>query len=261
MNDLIRGALSCIFISIPETSFLVLLLIKFCGRKELLDVYRFKENIKWYIILIIPSSILIDILNYGIKVQKRGISVFIFLLFLYILSIFVFKKTSFEEIENLKLKIFLRFIPLYLSLVAIELLTAPVWFHFLHLTYIEIYKNMYLVLLCSLSSRIIEIPIMIFILISKKNKFQINLLDYVYRSNFLKRFSIIGMTFLLFFEIYIIKLVAYNNLLNILNSLTEQIFLVIFFTYLVPSLILTGFYILVNYFIIIIKSGEQNRNI
>lgn len=261
MSDLLRGILSCTLITIPETTFMVLLLITFCGRKELLDIYRFRENIKWYVILIIPPSLLIDTLNYGFKIQVKGFSSLISLVFLYSLIIYVFKKTAYEDVKYLKSKVLLRFIPLCLSMIAIELCTAPILFYFLKLTYIEISKNIYLILLCSLSSRIIELGIMIVILVKKHRKFQINFLDYVYHNNFFRKFSTYTMILLLLFEVYVVKLIAYNNILNAIESLAEQIMFVVCFTYLIPFLILTGVYILINYCITLYNSDQQNHDL
>lgn len=259
MNDLIRGALSSLFISIPETTFMVLLLIRFSGRKELLDVYRFKENIKWYIILIVPPSILIDVLNYGFKIKPRGITVIVCLLLLYVLTIYVFKKTEYETVENLYFKVFIRIIPIYFILIILDLSNAFVWFKLLNLTYVEISKDIYLVLLCSLSSRIIEIMILIFILLNRNSKFQINILNSIYKNAFFKKFIAIIMSSLLIFEIYVVKLILFNNLLNIITSLLEQIFFIIFITYFIPALTLTSIYILIKYCITVIYDGKQER--
>lgn len=257
MSDLIKGLLSCILISIPETTFMTLLLIKFCGRKELLDIYRFRENIKWYILLIVPPSILMDIMNYGLKIRPRGISVIVCLLVLYFLIIYVFKKTTYEEIKYLKFKVFIRLIPLYLVLIILDLGNAIIWFKLLKLTYLEISKNFYLVLICSFSSRIIEFMIMTFILVNRNSKFQMNIIYHFYKNKFFKTYLTVLLILLLGFELYIVKLILYNNLLYILSTLIEQIFFVICFTYLIPSLVLTGTYILIKYCVNVIYSEKQ----
>jgi hypothetical protein len=259
MENLISCVLSCLFISIPETIFMVILLIRFSGRKELLDPYRFKDNFKWYVILIIPPSILMDILNYGLKIRPKSISTIICLLLLYVLSIYVFKKTDYEQKNLLFIKILLLFIPLFISLIVIDLLTAPVWFYLLGLTYNEISSNIYLVLLCSISSRIIEFLIIVYILIHKNSKFQINVLQYVYKNNYFKRISLLTLIGLLVFEMYVLKLISVNNLLNIFDTLTEQIVFIICFTYLAPSFILFTIYLMINYSANVINSVERDQ--
>lgn len=258
MNDLIRGVLSCLLISIPETTFMVILLIRFSGKKELLDIYRFRENIKWYIILIVPPSVLMDTLNYGFKIQPRGLNVITCITLLYVLSIYVFKKTQYEEVKYLKSKIFIKLIPLYISLIFVDLLTTPIFLNYLGLTYLEISQNMNLVLLCSIPSRIIEFTAIIIILTKKNIKFQVNIINYISKNNFFRNFCIVTISSLLIFEIYVLRLILFNNILAVFISLVDQIIFVICFTYLVPSLILIGVYLLVSYSISLLNSGRQN---
>ena len=260
MSNLIKGILSCALISIPEVTFMVILLIKFLDRKEFLDIYRIKENIKWYSMLIIPPAILMDILNYGIKINNKLISITICLSLIYIISIFVFKKTDHEEVKYLEFKIFISFAPIYISLIAIDLLTAPIWFKFLNLTYTQIFQDFHLVLLCSIPSRILELVAIIVILTKKNNTLQKNILYYICRNNFFKRSTIITMIFLLIFESFVLKLIAYNNLLDNLILLTSKIIFVIFFAYLVPAFIIVGLYMFINYTIIINNCVKQNSN-
>ena len=259
MKDLVNIIICFFFLALPDVLFMTILLIRFMGRKDLLDIYRLKENIKWYIILIVPPSLLISILIYGFKIQ-RNIASLTSLLILYLLSIYVFKKTNIEEIRHLKVKIFIKFIPLYLSLIIIDLVTAPILFYFLHLDYQEIYNNIYLLFICSLASRIIEFAIMIFIFTYKQRKFQMNLLEYIYRNTFFKRFVMITMMLLLILEICILKLVIYNNLLNVPKSLIGQIILMISITYLIPVLVIIGLYLIINYSISLINSCQTNNN-
>ena len=260
MKDLINITICFFFLAVPEMIFTTILLIKFMGRKELLDVYRFKENIKWYIFLVVPPSLLISICIYGFKTQRNFAST-ISLILLYLISTYVFKKTNIEEVKFLKIKIIIMFIPLYISLIAIDLLTAPVLFYVLHLTFEKIYNNIYLLLICSLASRIIEFSIIVFILTYKQRKFQINLLEYIYRNIFFKRFVIIAMILLLIFETCILKLVIYNNLLSILKSLTGQIIIVIGFTYLIPSIVIIGLYLIINHCVSLLNSVKQTSNL
>lgn len=252
-----KNIMLCLFfLAIPEMIFMSILLIKFMGRKELLDVYRIKENIKWYSALVIPPSLLISILIYGFNIQRNLASI-ISLILLYFISIYVFDKTKIEELRYLKVKILLRFIPLYISLIAIDLLTAPVLFFFLHINFQEVYKNINLLLICSIASRIIEITIITFILTYKQRKFQINLLDYIYKNLFFKRFVVTTMTLLLIFEISILKLVLFNDFLNILKTLAGQIIVVISFTYLIPSIVIIGLYLMINNTVSLLNSVKQ----
>lgn len=254
MKDLV---ICFFFMAVPEFIFLSVLLIRFMGSKELLDTYRLRENIKWYVILIVPPSLTMSVLLYGVKLQQN-ISSIISLVFLLILSVYVFEKTKTEEIDFLIVKIFMRFIPLYISLIAIDLLTAPILFYILHSNFEEIYKNIYLVLLCSVPSKIIEFTILTFIITYKQRKCQINLLEYVYRNSFFRRFVIITMILLLIFEISV--LVLFSNLLNSIHGLIGQMTLVICATYLIPSIVIIGLYLMISHCIYLLNCVKQDHN-
>lgn len=257
MKDLVNIIICFFFMAIPEFIFMSILLIKFMGRKELLDTYRLRENIKWYMVLVIPPSLLMSILLYGFKLQQN-IASLISLLFLYLLSIYVFEKTKTEEVSYIIVKIFIRFIPLYLSLIAIDLLTAPILFFILHLNYEEISKNISLVFICSIPSKIIELVIITFIITYKQRKYQINLLEYIYKNIFFKRFVVVTLILLLIFEISV--LILFDNLLNSIHSLIGQMILVICTTYLIPSIVITGLYLIINYCVSLLNSGKQTNN-
>ena len=260
MDNLVKIFINFFLIAIPEVIFMVILLIKFMKKNEFLDIYRFKENIKWYLILIIPPSLIISILLYGFAIQQNVASL-INLILLYFLSIYVFEKTKIEEVNYLKVKLLIRFIPLYLSLMAIDLLTAPVWFYIFNLNYQEISKNIYLVLICSVPSKIIEFVIVIFIITYKQIKIQINILEYICVNIFFKRFVVITMISLLIFEICILKLILFNNLLNIMNTLIGQIVFIICTTYLIPSIVITGLYLIINHCVSLLNSVKQAYNL
>jgi len=260
MKDLVNIIMCFCFMAVPESIFMAILLIKFMGSKELLDTYRLRENIKWYIILVIPPSLLISILIYGFGLQ-RNIASLSSLFLLYLLSVYVFEKTKVEEVKFLKIKILIRFIPLYLSLIAIDLLTTPFLLYFLHLTIQKIYSTVYLTIIYSLAAKIIEFLIMTFILTYKQRKFQINLIEYIYKNTFFRRFVTTAMILLLIFEICVLKLILYNNFLNILKSLTGQIILVISCTYLIPSLVIIGLYLIINHCVFLLNSVKQTSNL
>lgn len=257
MQDLVNIIICFCFLAVPEFIFMSILLIKFMGRKELLDTYRLRENIKWYIILVVPPSLTMSILLYGLKFQQN-IASLISLLFLYLLSIYVFEKTKTEEVNYLIVKILIRFIPLYISLIAVDLLSAPFLFHILKLSYQDISKNIYLVSICSIPSKIIEIVIITFIITYKQRKFQINLLEYIYRNIFFRRFVIITMILLLIFEISV--LVFFSNFSNNIHSIIGQLILVICTTYLIPSIVIIGLYLMINHCVSLLNSGKQTNN-
>ena len=69
------------------------------------------------------------------------------------------------------------------------------------------------------------------------------------------------MILLIIFEICILKLVIYNNFLNILKSLIGQIAIVVGFIYLIPSIVIIGLYLIINHCISLINSVQQIHNL
>ena len=63
---------------------------------------------------------------------------------------------------------------------------------------------------------------------------------------------------LVMFEVYFVKLLTFNNLLNSVNTIYEQFLIVIGFTFLLPSLLIAIVYSCINYCVIITNSDKQN---
>lgn len=257
MTNLIQALLSCICIAIPEYIFITILTLRFIGRKDLLDFYNLKNNLKLILRIVIPPAIIINILNY--IVLKTPFNSLIALVILYSLLIYTLKKESFINYPKLYIKTFLFFLLSILISISIEMISLPIIFKLINMNYIEIQQNFSLVLLCSLASRIIDIIILIYIFINKNSKFQINMSDYIFRNKFFMRLIVSLGLALILFEGYIIKLILHNNLLNIVNSVYEQLFIVIGSTFLIPSILILIVYTCINYCIMIINSEKQSN--
>jgi hypothetical protein len=257
MTNALHGFLSCVFITIPEQMFFIIIALRIMGRKEMLDLYNAKENLISILKIVIPPAVSLNILDYIIKTPSQ-INKSIILIMLYLLFIYILKNRSYIHYPKLYLKAFACFSISIMISVAIEIVTIPIVFKLAGKTYEEIKLNFYLILICSLSSRIIDIVILVYIFINKNNKFQINISDYIFNNRFFMRLTVSSIVGLTIFEAYVIKLVMYNNLLNIVKSIYEQLILVTFFTFLIPSLIIAMVYLCINYCIIIINSEKQS---
>jgi len=256
-----NALLSNICISIPEFTFLVFITLKLMRRKEMLDLYDIKSNLISVMKVVIPSTFLLDFFNYIIKISPM-ISKVICYTSIYILLVFILgtKKHSYIEYPKLKQKTFTYLLIGIIICFAIESLTYPIILKLVEKTFNEIKLNMSLVIICSIPSRIINLIILGYLFLKKNNKFQINLGYYIFNNKFFLRLTeglIVG---LVIFELYFIKLLTINNLLNIINSIYEQLFIVISFTFLIPGLIISIVYLCINYCIIIINSDNQNRH-
>lgn len=250
MTDIIHSLLSSVCITIPEYIFIIIITLKLMKRNDMLDLYNLQSNIKSILLIVLPPSILLDISNYIIKFPS-SINKLISLIITYILLIYILKKRSYIKYSYLKLKTFIFFILSLLISIAIEIIALPVIFNLINKTYEEIKMNFSLVIICSLSSRIIDLVILIFIFVKKNSKFQISISEYIFKNTFFRKMSISLGIGLIIYEAYVIKLILLNNLLNIVNTIYEQMFVVIGATFIIPSFLISLAYIYINYCIMI----------
>lgn len=257
MISIIHCLLSNICITIPEHIFLVIITLRLLGRKEMLDfAYNLKENLISILKIIIPSALTLDILNYIIKTPSN-INTPISLIILYLLLIHKIKKRSFIEYPKLYQKTFGFFILSILISLAIETITYPIVLTLINKSYQEISKNLYLIIICSISCRIIDLLILAYIFIKKNSKIQINISDYIFKNKFFMYLTLFLSFGLIIFETYILKLILWNNFLTIVNTLYEQMFIVIGSFFLIPGILIMMVYACLNYCLIIINSEKQ----
>jgi uncharacterized membrane protein len=147
------------------------------GRKDLLDLFNIRENLIIILKIAVPSSVKLDILNYLIKTPSST-NTFISLIVLYFMLIHIVKKNSYINYPNLYKKSLIYFVLSIFISVAIESFTYPLILKLVDKTYQDIIKDIYLVILCSLSSRIIDILILGYIFADKNSKYQFNINEY-----------------------------------------------------------------------------------
>jgi len=257
MNNIVNQALlSCFCIAIPEYIFMVIITLRMIGRKDKLDLYNFKNNTILILKIVIPPAITINILNI---ITQSPFNSLISLIMLYSLLTYVLKKDSFVASPKLYIKTFFFFTLSILISISIEMISFPLIFKLINKTFVEIKMDFILVLLCSLSSRIIDLIILVYIFIDKNSRFQININEYIFKNKFFMRLTISLGLALILFEGYVMKLILYNNLLNIVDSVYEQLLIVIGSTFLIPSILILEVYVCVNYCVTIINSEKQSN--
>jgi len=260
-NNIIQGLLNWICISIPEFTFLIIITLRIMGRKEMLDVYDIKNNAISILKIAIPPTFILNFLHYIVgtpfAINKITCYTFIYILLIIELSL---EKHSYIEYPKLKQKVFGFLLLGIISCIAIELLTYPIILKLVGKTFEEIQLNIYLVILCTIPSRILNLLIVGYILLKRNNKFQINLADYIFNSKFFSKMTTGVVIGLVLFEVYFVKLLTINNLLNIIDSIYEQLFIVIGGAYLIPGLIISMVYMYTNYCIYINNSNNQTHH-
>lgn len=260
MTNIIHTLLSSVLITIPEFMFMIIVTFKFMKRTDMLDLYDLKNNLISLSVITIPPALLYDILNYILKSSSLFNRIIVFT-FLYIILVYMLKQKDRKReltYQFLKSKsVGYLIVSLFLAL-AIEAISFPVILHLVNKTIEEIKADFYLILICSSAPRIIDIIIIISIFIKKNNKFQISIVDYIFKNKLFIKIITALIVGLIIFEWYFIKILVYNNFLNIFDTIYEQLFVVIGVTFLIPGLIATIIYILINYCIMIINSEKQN---
>lgn len=258
INDLYQCLLSFVCITFPEHVFFVIMALKFMGRKDMLDLYNLKENFYDICKIVIPSSLTINILEYIIKTPS-GFNKLVTIFVLYIMLVYILKTRSYIGYSKLYQKTFGFLALSILFSVVLESFTYPIVTKLVGMTYEQIKLDFYLVVISSFSVRIVNIIILVYLFVNKHNKFQVKIVDYIFNNNFFRRLVISSIIVLAIFETYIIKLVIYNNLLNVVQSIYEQLILVTVFTFLLPSLLLTMIYLCINYCVMIINTSEKQN--
>jgi len=227
-------------------------------RKEMLDFLNLKNNLISIFIITIPPAILYDVLNYIVQTPS-SINRILSLTIMYILLIYILKRPEHSIINYsyLKSKAFGYLILSLLIPIAVESITYPIILKLVDKTPELIKSDFYLILLCSLSARILEIFILVFVFLKKNSKFQINVRDYIFKNKFFMRSTMGLIIGLIIFEAYFMKSLVYNNLLSVYNTIYEQLFIVIGITFLMPVMLIIAIYSFINYCLIINYSEKQ----
>lgn len=260
MVNIVHALLSSICITIPEFIFMIIITLKLMDRKEMLDfIYNVKENLIYILIIVTPSAIVYDILNYIIKspiIINRLISFAMLYILLIHICNYVSNKISLDYQKLYKKALKNLFISLLIAM-TIESCTYPIILMLVKKTIEEIKSDFNLILLCSLAVRIVDIIILTYLIIKKNNKFQVNIREYILKNDFFSKLLIGIIIGLVIFEGYFMKSLVCNNLLNIYNTLYEQLFVVIGVTFLIPGLIIILVYSCFNYCIMVINNEKQ----
>lgn len=255
MSSITFSLVNSFLITIPELVFITIITLRLMKRMDMLDFYNFKDNLISILLIASPPAIIYDLMENILKTPQT-INRIISLLVLYILLIYILKKREYIEYPKLKQKAFIYLIISLFLPIAIEIISLPIIFKLLNLTYEFIKSDFYLVFLCSLSSRIIQFLILVFIFTKRNNEYQTNILDYLFKNKFFFRLTVSVLLGLIIFETFFMKSVLYNNLLNNYNSIYEQLFIVIGVTFLMPVAMILIIYSCL-YYCVLLNNSEK----
>ncbi|MCE5220165.1 MAG: hypothetical protein LLF98_02560 [Clostridium sp.] len=107
MQSIVNAVLNTVFVSIPESIIWVLFVLFLLKRNDLLDIYRWKDNLKQIMIAVIPVSISINLMRYILHIGNL-INFIIIEVMMILLITYIIKKNNFlqEKINYLKIVIY-----------------------------------------------------------------------------------------------------------------------------------------------------------
>lgn len=251
MQNVTNALLNCLTVSIPEEIvwfFLTMILLK---RFDLLDRYRWKENIKWLLIPVIPTAISINLFRYILSFPK--IYMFFVTLSLFIILIsYVIKKTKRIEEKYIYLKVILY------SFIGITIVTLtecfymPIILYIMKINITQANNNISINFLLSLPERVFQILLIIILL--NRNSSSNTIYIFKYREILVTATIFIGI--ILFSLISIIRAIGQFNLLINL-SLWMQVLVGVTLV-LIPTVLVSVYFLPINFLIDKLNKTQQS---
>jgi len=175
-QSVINAVLNTIFVSIPESVIWILCVLYFLKRNDLLDVYRWKYNLKQIMIVAIPISISINLMRYILHINNLINFIVIEIMMILLISFIIRKNNVLQEkINYLKIAIYVMladFIMIFIT----EGLLGLIVIQILHMSIDTINNNIILNITLSLIPRTVQI-LLISLCIYKQNVGK--MIDYV----------------------------------------------------------------------------------
>lgn len=166
-SDVFNAVMNTVFVSIPECLVWIICILAILKRRDLLDIYRWKQNVKELMIPVLPVAITVNIMRYILHTN----SLLMFLItevMMCLLVIYLIKRNNFlnEKISYIKIILCVVFVDIIIN-GAVECLYALLLVIFMHLNITLINNNIYQNIILSLFPRAIQIIIIVFYLYKK----------------------------------------------------------------------------------------------
>lgn len=257
MQNVINALLNFLAVSVPEECVWCILTLIFLKRFDLLDRFRWRENIKWLLIPIIPTAISINIFRYILHTPK----IIMFLVsgaIFYGLIIYIVKKTSFASQEVSYLKVLFYAFLSNLILVITEFIYLPIILNIIAEPIIFVNENIGLNFLLSIPSRVFQILTIIFILNRYANQ-DIQIFKNIINSKLLLSITVTFISIILFI-MFGITTILYDSGIIYNMSLISQILIGILIVT-IPTLIIFFYLVPINHLmnkLVLARKSHQN---
>lgn len=168
IQSVINAILNTIFVSIPESIISVLFILFLLKRNNLLDIYRWKNNLKQIMIVVLPIAISVNLMKYILHINSLTIFITTEIMMI-LLMIYILKKNNIlqEKINYLKVVVYVLLAD-FILIVTTEGLLGLIVIQVLGISIETINNNIFLNIILSLIPRTIQI-LLISLCIYKQN--------------------------------------------------------------------------------------------
>lgn len=231
MQNVVNAVLNTIFVSIPEEIVWVVFTLMLLKRMDLLDIYRWKHNIKEIMIPVIPIAILINVFRYILHISNLANFLIIEVLMCGLIM-YVIKRNNFlnEKINYVKI-IMSVIVSDFIIIFMTECFYAVIIFSMLNKSIVDINNNIWLNIVLSILPRLLQIAIVLTYLYKKNIQTKINYFETIFKDKILSISLLIFllMTNLVYFLIftYVVNTKMLQNCSLIIQIISSMSFLII----------------------------------
>ena len=186
MQNITNAVLNTIFVSIPETLVWCIFILILLKRKDMLDIYLWKENLKQIILIVsLPVSISINLMRYILHVDNL-VNFITIEIMMCSLIIYMIRKNNFlnEKLNYIKI-IFYVILADFIMIVTTEGICIVTLTYVLNMTIDQINNNIILNIVLSIIPRVFQILIISFSLYKQSFGKMINCIELILRNRIL----------------------------------------------------------------------------
>jgi len=249
LQNIINATLNCIFVSVPEELVWVICSLILLKRRDLLDIYRWKRNIKELLIPVIPVAISINIMRYILHINNT-INFIVIEVMICSLMIYLIKRNNFldEKINYIKIIFYVILVDIVMNF-AVESLYLLLLMMFTHLNILVVNSNVFTNIIISIFPRTIQIIIIVFYLYKKNIDSNIKFFELILKDKILS-ISLTSFILTLTVAFYVItRYVLKNNIFEkyiIIYQVIMNVLIISIPLILVVSLITPIYHLLVK---------------
>jgi len=242
MQNVINALLNFWLISIPEEFVWVLLCLIQLKRHDLVDTYRWKENIKWLALPTVLTAISINIFIYIIP--NFVLKFFIPLIMLFISLKYILEKTNYIEDSIKWYKIIIAIVFGMIAITLTEMVYVPLMLGLSNESLELINANIWVKFLMTLPVKIFQIFLVYFIYY-KSMIFEKKYMSNIFKDKVLSIVTVIFVSLVLFVLASAVKWMSSSNIFNELSTIIRIMISILFTT--IPTILIFLYIIPINY--------------